>query len=69
VIKSLGMFSQSNGKVVKWNLACAQETDEGGNTNAVIIAKHADEIHRFSPNTTDDELHARATMINEEAAA
>lgn len=65
-IKQLEMWSKAKEKVVKWNLAIEDETDEGGNIHTAIVARYGDEFHKFSPSMTDAELERQAKQINEE---
>jgi len=60
------IFSQIDQVITTWNIENTDETDEGGNVHSVIKATYNDEVLRYSPNYTDEELSNTIAAYNSE---
>lgn len=63
-LETLDLWSEEEQSIVPFDVSKEEETDEGGNVAQVVMVKHGEEIHRFSPNTTDAELTKFAEETN-----
>lgn len=65
-LKQIELWSNEEKAIVTWDVAFEEETDEGGNKHKVFTARRGNEVHRFSPNTTDEELQTQVKEMNGE---
>lgn len=62
--QNIDLWSEAEQAIVSFDVELKDETDEGGNTRSVVTVSHGDEVHRFSPNTTDAELQQLVAEMN-----
>lgn len=55
-LKEIEMYSQKKGADAIFQVVSEEEDDGAGNMHPVVKLVRGDEIYRFSPNITDDEL-------------
>ncbi len=69
-LKKVKIYSRKDKKIVDWDVAVEKEKDEDKGQEVqeheVIIARYKDEVHRFSPNSTDDEIYRMVSQINQD---
>lgn len=63
-LTSVDLWSEVERAVVSFDVTTVDETDEGDNVSRVVLVSRGDESHRFSPNTTDEELQALVADMN-----
>lgn len=63
--RTVKLWSEAEKAIVTWSVGPEKETDEGGNEHEFIAVRYGDEVHRFSPNYTDDELQRVIAEMNE----
>lgn len=66
MLETIQLWSKKAQDIVDWTVALENELDASDPEHKVIVARHEDEFHKFSPNTTDEELLKHAKAINEE---
>lgn len=55
-LTTIEMYSEKAQEVVTWNITLEKEEDEGGNEHEFIALRYGDELKKFSPSYTDEEL-------------
>jgi hypothetical protein len=68
-ITTAQLWSVNDQALATWSVGLVEETDDGGNVSNVIKVTYNDEVLRFSPNYTDDELTAAFAAYNTEMGA
>jgi len=63
-LTTLDIYSEEEQAIVPFDLTF--ETEPDNELAEVIVARHGEELHKFSPNCTDEELLNIAATINEE---
>lgn len=62
--RTIRMWSEAQKAEADWNLTQETENDAGGNAHLVLIARSGDEVMRFSPNHSDEEMDMYVKRAN-----
>jgi hypothetical protein len=56
MINKVKGYSKNKKSIVEWDVKKKKERDEGDNEHEFFEVTHGDEVHRISPNATDEEI-------------
>lgn len=55
-ITTAKMWSEKEQAIVDWTLQKESDVDEGGTQHEFVAMRHNDELHKLSPNVTDEDI-------------